>query len=323
MNLTKVTVNSLVGDAAEFVAFKRAMGMDYRRAEVVLNSFVRFIRERYGERPAALEQAVTLWATRIEGRKAVTVGNEFGVVRQLCLFRRRRNPHAFVPEHAIAPVKESVFVPYIFRREEVVALIDVATRHEGRNMWGAMLRALVLALYCTGIRLGEAARLRIYDLDLRRRVLAVQRSKGRSRILPIRDDLVAELRQYLQRRGEVLVACGVGASPAMFVRRDGSALTLRAASDILRRLLRDLGLKPTRGRTGARPYELRHAFAVHRLTAWAIEGVDVHAQLPWLSAYLGHVNVLGTEVYLKATPQLLELASQRFEQHSRAKRRML
>ena len=85
--------------------------------------------------------------------------------------------------------------------------------------------------------------------------------------------------------------------------------------------LRDLGLKPPRGRAGARPYELRHAVAVHRLTAWAIEGVDVHAKLPWLSAYLGHQNVLGTEVYLKATPQLLELASQRFEQRAQGQRR--
>jgi integrase/recombinase XerD len=36
-----------------------------------------------------------------------------------------------------------------------------------------------------------------------------------------------------------------------------------------------------------------------------------------LSAYLGHQNIIGTEVYLKATPQLLELASSRFEQHLR------
>ena len=57
------------------------------------------------------------------------------------------------------------------------------------------------------------------------------------------------------------------------------------------------------------------------MTAWAIEGVDVHSKLPWLSAYLGHLNLLGTEVYLKATPQLLELASKRFEQRVRGKRR--
>jgi integrase/recombinase XerD len=317
----KVAAAILARDAAQFLAFKRAMGMGYRRAEFVLASFVRFVREQYGDFPVSLEQVVTRWATRIEGRKAVTVANEFGVVRQLCLFRRRSDPRAFVPDHAVAPVKESVFVPYIFSREEVLALLDAATRHEGRNMWGAMLRSLTLVLYCTGMRLGEATRLRLDDVDLHRGVLTVQRSKGRSRLLAIRDDLVAELRQYLRRREDILVASGASTSPALFVRRDGSALTVRAASDAFRGLLRDLGLKPPRGRCGARPYEFRHAFAVHRLTAWAVEGVDVHAKLPWLSAYLGHQNVLGTEVYLKATPQLLQLASQRFEQHSLGKRR--
>ena len=188
-------------------------------------------------------------------------------------------------------------------------------------MWGGMLRAFTLVLYCTGMRLGEAARLRMDDVDLRRGVLTVQRSKGRSRILAIRDDLVAELRQYLKRREEVLATSGTCDPSAFFLRRDGSHLTLRAASEALRCLLRNLGLKPPHGRSGARPYEFRHAFAVHRLTAWAMDGVDVHAKLPWLSAYLGHQNELGTEVYLKATPQLLELASQRFEQHSRTKRR--
>lgn len=317
----KVPAAILARDAAQFLAFKRAMGMGYRRAELVLASFVRFVREQYGDFPVSLEQVVTRWATRIEGRKAVTVANEFGVVRQLCLFRRRSDPRAFVPDHAVAPVKESVFVPYIFSREEVLALLAAATRHEGRNMWGAMLRSLTLVLYCTGMRLGEATRLRLDDVDLHRGVLTVQRSKGRSRLLAIRDDLVAELRQYLRRREDILVASGANTSPALFVRRDGSALTVRAASDAFRGLLRDLELKPPRGRCGARPYEFRHAFAVHRLTAWAVEGVDVHAKLPWLSAYLGHQNVLGTEVYLKATPQLLQLASQRFEQHSLGKRR--
>ncbi|MFM0198162.1 tyrosine-type recombinase/integrase [Paraburkholderia strydomiana] len=317
---TNVTATALARDAKEFLAFKRAMGAGYQRAEFVLDSFVRFVRDRYGECPAPLERVVTEWAARIEGRKAVTVGNEFGVVRQLCLFRRRSDPRSFVPDHAVAPVKESTFVPYIFSREEVLALLDAATQHEGRSMWGAMLRALTLVMYCTGMRLGEAARLRMVDVDLRRAILTVQRSKGRSRILAIRDDLVEELRQYIRYREKVLTTSGADDPMTLFIRLDGSALTLHSASDALRCLLRNLGLKPQRGRSGARPYELRHAFAVHRLTAWAEEGVDVHAKLPWLSAYLGHQNVLGTEVYLKATPQLLQLASQRFERHSRAKR---
>ena len=321
MKTAGVTAKVLAADVAEFLRFKRALGVRYWRAEIVLSSFVRFVHDLWGERPAPLDEAVTRWAARIEGRKAITLGNEFGVVRQLCLFRRRRDPRSFVPEHAVAPVKESVFLPYIFTRGEVLTLLDAATRHEGRSIWGAMLRAVVLVLYCTGMRLGEATRLHLDDVDLRRAILTVQRSKGRTRMLAIRTDLVEELQQYLRQRATVLAASGSADPGTLFIRLDGSALPMRAASDALRKLLRELGLKPPYGRTGPRPYEFRHAFAVHRLTAWAVEGVDVHAKLPWLSAYLGHLNVLGTEVYLKATPQLLELASQRFEQRVHGRRR--
>ena len=118
-----------------------------------------------------------------------------------------------------------------------------------------------------------------------------------------------------------MAASGADDPLTLFIRRDGSALTLRAASQALRSLLRDLGLKPPRGRSGARPYELA---CLRRTSADRLghRSADVHAKLPWLSAYLGHQNVLGTEVYLKATPQLLQLASQRFEQHSRGTRRL-
>jgi integrase len=315
-----VSSAELASEAQEFLRFKRAMGMGYQRAEFVLEGFVRFVADRWGEHgQAPLEEAVTRWSARIAGRKAVTLGNEFGVIRQLCLFRRRRDPSSYVPEHALAPVKESVFLPYIFTHDEVRRLLAAATSHKGRSIWAAMLRALVLVLYCTGMRLGEAVRLRTADVDLDRGTLKIERSKGRSRIVPIRDDLVEELRRYAQARQSLV---GHGTDPvAFFLRLDASPLTVKSASETLRRLLRELGMKPPSGRSGARPYELRHAFAVHRLTAWAMEGVDLHARLPWLSAYLGHQNVLGTEVYLRATPQLLELASTRFEEHLRRARR--
>lgn len=317
-----VTAAVLERDAQDFLRFKRAMGMSYRRGEFVLNGFVRFVAQHWCDHgEVALDEAVTRWTVRVAERKAVTVGNEFGVVRQLCLYRRRRDPSSYVPEHALAPVKESIFLPYIFTHDEVRRLLAAATSHKGRFIWSAMLRTLILVLYCTGMRLGEAVRLRTADVDLDRGTLMIQHSKGRSRIVAIRADLVGELRRYVKER-QRLVREARRADPAtFFLRMDASPLTLKSASDALRRLLRELGIKPPSGRTGARPYEFRHAFAVHRLTAWAIAGVDVHAKLPWLSAYLGHQNVLGTEVYLKATPQLLELASGRFEEHLRRSRR--
>jgi integrase len=319
---TIVTAAKLRRDVQEFLRFKRAMGIVYRRAEFDLDGFVDFVAQRWGDRSeVALEDAISHWCVRIPGRKAVTLGNEFGVIRQLCLYRRRRDPSSYVPEHALAPIKESIFLPYIFSHDEVRRLLAAATSHHGRFIGAPMLRALVLVLYCTGLRLGEAVRLRVADVDLDRGSLLIRQSKGRSRIVPIRADLVAELRRYTAER-QRLICIHRQANPEMFfLRLDGSALTVQSASNAIRRLLRQLGMKPQSGRLGARPYEFRHAFAVHRLAAWAHAGMDVQARLPWLSAYLGHQNVLGTEVYLKATPELLELASGRFEQHLQRARR--
>ncbi len=57
--------------------------------------------------------------------------------------------------------------------------------------------------------------------------------------------------------------------------------------------------------------------AVHRLVAWHRAGVDVHRRFPWLSAYLGHDDIMGTEVYLHATSELIELASRRLQSRLR------
>lgn len=316
--MTTVTVDQLARDAQEFLRFKRAMGIAYWRGEFVLNGFLRYVAQHWGDHDeVALDDAITRWCARIAGRKAVTVANEFGVVRQLCLYRRRRDPSSYVPEHALAPVKESIFLPYIFSHDEVRRILAAAASHHGRFIWGSMLHTLILVLYCTGLRLGEAVRLRTADVALDRGTLMIQRSKGRSRIVAIRADLVGDLRRYAAARQRLVGEHGRADPETFFLRLDGSPLTIGSASESIRSLLRNLGIKPPGGRVGARPYEFRHAFAVHRLTAWANEGVDIHAKLPLLSAYLGHQNLIGTEVYLKATPQLLELASSRFEHHLR------
>lgn len=312
--MTRLTRAELARDIEDFLAFKRALGYSYRRGEATLRSFQRFAHRRTDSARLAidLETAARRWLLQGAGRKPVTLANELGALRQLCLYRRRRDPDGFVPDHTWAPCTESTYLPYVFSREEIRALLDAAARHHGRNMWPGMLRLLLLIAYCTGLRFGEAVRLRLDDVDLQRCILNIRESKGRSRLVPFRVDLAREITDYL--RGRTLVVRRTAAQTvvdALFVGLDGRAVSMKAASEAVRLLLRKLGMKPPKGRTGPRPYDLRHAFAVHRLTDWYRSGVDIHARLPWLSAYMGHVNLLGTEVYLHATPELLRLASDR------------
>ena len=320
--MTNVTVNELARDIEDFLAFKHALGYPYTRGASTLRSFYRFVQceleQRLTKQPTiALEPTIQAWLSRVKGRKAVTIAIDLGVVRQLCLYRRRRHPGTFVPEHAYAPQTESVYSPYIFSYEEIQQLITAAKRHQGRNIWAAMLHLLLLILYCTGLRFGEAVRLRVSDVNLKQCQFSIRESKGRSRLVPFGADLAREINAYLEQRRCITVNTKYAETDAFFIRLDGSPLTIGTASGAVKRLLRKEGLKPAKGRSGPRPYDFRHAYAVHRLTDWYRQGVDIHARLPWLSAYMGHLNVLGTEVYLHATPELLQLASNRFEQRYR------
>lgn len=146
------------------------------------------------------------------------------------------------------------------------------------------------------------------DIDLRSSILFVDTFKGRARWVPFHHTLRRELERYLPARLEYAPA---DSEARFFVGANRSQLPVKTAWTTIHRLFDKAGLTVTEGRTGPRPYDLRHAFAVHRLSRWYRQGVDLQARLPWLSVYMGHVNILGTETYLNATPELLNHASNR------------
>ena len=63
----------------------------------------------------------------------------------------------------------------------------------------------------------------------------------------------------------------------------------------------------------ARIHDLRHAFVLRTLLGWYRQDLDVEAQLPVLSAFLGHVHPSDTYWYFEGAPQLLALATERLE----------
>lgn len=302
----------LAQDIDEFLRFKRHLGSPYQRGEATLRNFQRYVAAHTdaATQPFALEAMLSAWLARRSGCQPVTITIELGVLRQLCRYRQRRDPTRFVPGRDWAPqATTSRFLPYVFSIEQVRALIQAAQTYPGHQVTPLTLSTLLQILYCTGLRIGEATRLQCADVHLESCMFYVRASKGKTRWVPFASDLGQVLSDYLARRP---ASAGTDATAPFLLNRRGDALSSQAASDAIRRLLRRSGLKPARGRCGPRPYDLRHTFAVHRLTQWSRQGVDLQAQLPWLSAYMGHDNMLGTEVYLHASAELMALASSRF-----------
>jgi integrase/recombinase XerD len=177
------------------------------------------------------------------------------------------------------------------------------------------LRAIVLLLYGTGLRVHEALSLNHEDIDLPNGLLTVRHTKFfKSRLVPFSQSLTRILSDYAARHGTV--ATMPPATP-FFTRRNGARVLQTSLEGCFRRLCEHAGIRRDDGaRYQPRLHDLRHSFAVHRLTSWYRQGADVQKLLPKLSVYLGHAYLAATQVYLSMTPELLAEANARFERYA-------
>ena len=307
--MTPVFKSRWRGELAAFIRFKIALGQPYVRPIHTLLSFDRFVSSPRYRGCSDMATLMRLWLAQRPNRKPITAGNYVGVLRQFCLFRRRYDPRAFVPDRWWAPKTTSDFLPYIFSAEQIRRIIAEISRIRVSARARRCHRLLVVLLYCTGLRVGEALRIRRQDLDLHRNCFRIGPSKGRIRWVPFHADLAREIRRWLKDDCPV----DMPLDAFVFGGDDGGRLHVVNISHVLRAIFRRCGFKPAEGRAGPRCHDLRHTMAVHRLQRWYREGRNLNAMLPWLSAYLGHRNLLGTERYLHATPELLAAASQRLQ----------
>jgi integrase len=152
-----------------------------------------------------------------------------------------------------------------------------------------------LAVY-TGMRAGELAALEWSDIDLDRRLIAVQRSfdgptkSDRVRHVPILDPLLPLLRQWRLRNPGRLVFTNVAGS--MF------APSARIFQEILHRVLETAEFPRVQRNGKERPYvrfhDLRHTFA----SQWVARGGDLFK----LQKILGHQSVQMTMRYAHLAP---------------------
>jgi integrase len=174
----------------------------------------------------------------------------------------------------------------------------------------------LLLLYGAALRVGEALRLRIGDVDLSEAVLLIRETKFyKSRLVPVGPQLKQAMLQFAMTRREA----GHSATPdaPFFAGRKGDYLKIHTVQQSFRQLRDHAGIRRMAGaRYQPRLHDLRHSFCVNRLVAAYETGADVTWLLPKLSTYLGHISLSSTQRYLTMTPALLQQASGRFERYA-------
>jgi site-specific recombinase XerD len=215
-----------------------------------------------------------------------------------------------------APKITQSFVPYIYSRSDLRSLLDAVPhcqRRAGCVMSAATFRTLLLFLYATGMRLGEALRLRLMDVDLTLGLVTIRDTKFyKSRLVPLGPDIKRLIQEYLHQPGRRNQHYR-----SLFQTKSATAIAAQVVDTSFSRL-REIARVERRDDSYFQPrlHDLRHTFAVHRLTEWYRQNADVQRLLPALSTYLGHVSLSATQRYLTMTPELLEQANRRFERYA-------
>jgi integrase len=202
--------------------------------------------------------------------------------------------------------------PYLYSDKEVQHLLEAAlTLSPNTELRPWTFYVLLGLLSVTGLRLGEALRLKLDDVDLDHGVLTVRGTKfGKSRLVPIHTSTRQVLADYRARRAKLL---GDRHAVHFFVTQTGHQLDGGDVHRVFYRLSRQTGLRAVNDSHGPRLHDFRHRFAVESLMGWYRSGEDVERRLPVLSTYLGHVHVSDTYWYLSAHPALMNLAMKRLE----------
>ena len=295
-----------------FLAYRQALGTCHAHLGVVLRHLDRFLCGAAPAAPALDRELLTRWLATLADRSPLTRRNYFRVARQVCRFQARSDPGTYVPEARSCPRGPSTFQPYLYSVAEIQALL-AAARHLPGSLRPHTYFTLLLLLYTTGLRLGEAARLQLGDLDRGTAVLRIRQAKfGKTRLVPLAPSVLAHVEAYLGRRAQAGAPTGSTAPLLWHPPPGGGGYSLVGPQHGARPLLAAVCGPPAGRGAGPRLHDLRHAFARHRLLRWYQAGVDVQAKLPLLATYLGHGSFLSTQVYLTATPELLAEASRRF-----------
>jgi len=295
----------------QYIAWRRAHGAIYKNGAALLNLFLKSVDEPADCGSVTAAQVLAFLAGN--GPLTRTRENKYGALAGFYRYAISRGFVTCSPLPNNEPKPPASAPPHIYSRDELRRLLERVENSQGpaAHLEAETLRTLLLLLYGTGLRVGEARRLTLADADLQEALLTIRATKFfKSRLVPIGPQLVPALKKYAALRADRPLPQGRNSS--FLANRDGTPLAKSTLNTAFSRL-RCAAEIPGSGRQSPRLQDLRHSFAVHRLTEWYHQGADVQRLLPVLSTFLGHTDLSGTQVYLPMTPELLQQASSRFE----------
>lgn len=259
--------------------FKHLTLSNYQKSTVkmycrTVEKFLTFCDQQFGGQPLCQEHAQEYLLGRVQSGKAwSTINADYSALRK---YYKTIKEYAWTLKKMPRPRKEKRLPP-ILSKEEVAKLINYAPTYKHQ--------VFLTFLYATGVRLSEAANVKLIDIDSERMQVHIHRGKGaKDRKVMLSDKLLAVLRAYykMARPEEYLFNGRVKGSPYSSSAGQWAMRRGRALANIKRKCT---------------VHTLRNCYATHHL--------ELGTDLVFLQEQLGHK-------YLKTTAKYIRLCLQRY-----------
>src|SRR3984885_2663862 len=185
---------SKLGNAVDhYLALRRALGFKLGRTETRLRQFLAFME---GKRSTRITTALALeFATEASQLDPRTQANRLSVVRGFARHLVATDPTMEIPPLGLLPSRPKRAHPYLYSEEELRRLLAGAKAYPSWSRFPGLPwnRFQAQTYYClfgllavTGMRVGEALKLRPGDVDWNAGVLTIHHGKfGKSRLVPL------------------------------------------------------------------------------------------------------------------------------------------
>ena len=272
----------------KFIQEKRAAGFVYESEEWKLKHFDAFCIEESVTEPCLSRELVKKWGTLRDGEALVTCSARTSVIRQFALFLAPLGIEAYTPSNFYKAEKKVV---HILSDAEIKALFKEIDSYVPAISASAFYRLaaeykiIFRLIYCCGLRISEARKLRWKNVDLKQGTIRILQSKGhKDRLIYMAEDLVGVLNTY----EKVLCDKYHCLSDWVFPARETNRCLSNCTID--KKFREFWALTPYAECCDKAPtvHCLRHTFVVKRMNLWMEEGIPLKEMLPFLSRYLGH-----------------------------------
>jgi site-specific recombinase XerD len=274
-----------------------------------LQPWIEFLDAKFTELPASRKNDPLFLRLYLRQRAAGGVNNRSlaRFLSALSGFQNSLAAHREFEEYIfkLPRIKYSGKLPAFLPQIEAVRLFEQGQTRDDDSAYRHSRDYIAVALlYVTGLRREELAGIRLSDIDLRRGLITTIGKGNKQRVVPVGDQTLSELKQYLERRHE-FVRSMESSSTHLLLNRAGRPLSVRSIDRLVKSFGRAEGMELT-------PHMLRHSFATHLL--------ENGADLLFIKEVLGHASLSTTQKYTHVTAEAMKKVYQAAHPRSGTKR---